>query len=71
MDFKLEVVYPIDYISKAIPHQSVDREYILALARYILNGYWLKIIKATLCDHPRRIACLLFDEALIKQEELF
>jgi len=66
VDFKLEVVYPIDFISQAISNECPEKSLILALSRRVLNGeFWFNFIKNSLCVHPRRIACNLFDEAIL------
>lgn len=71
VDFHLEVVYPVDYISKSIPNHCPEKELLLALSRHVLNGeFWFNFIQTSLCVHPRRIACNLFDEALLLQDYL-
>lgn len=66
LDFQLEVVYPVEYIAAAFPLYHPEREYILALSRQILAGeFWFNFVKHSLCFHPRRIACNLFDEAVL------
>jgi hypothetical protein len=72
VDFQLEVVYPVDFISKAIQNDCPEKQLILALSRHILSGeFWFNFIKTSLCVHPRRIACNLFDEAVLMQDNLF
>jgi len=67
VDLKLEVVYPIEYIAKAIPLSHPAKENILTLSRYLLlNGeYWSHFINNSLFYHPREIACAIFDQAII------
>jgi hypothetical protein len=72
VDFQLEVVYPVDYIAKAISNDCPEKQLILALSRHILNGEaWFTFINYSLCVHPRRIGCNLFDEAILLQDDLF
>lgn len=61
----------MEYLAKAIPNDCPDKKLILALSRQILNGeFWFNFVKASLCVHPRRIACNLFDEAILLQDNL-
>ena len=71
VDFQLEVVYPLEYLATAISPDCPDRQLLLALSRSILNGeFWFNFVKTSLCVHPRRIACSLFDEAVLLQDNL-
>jgi hypothetical protein len=61
----------VEYLAKAIPNYCPEKQLILALSRHILDGeFWFNFVKASLCVHPRRIACNLFDEAILMQENL-
>lgn len=71
LDLRIEVVYPIAYIEKAIPEENTHRDIILHKCRDILiNGdeslgvEWATILNMCLFHHPRVIAQQLFDLAL-------
>ena len=71
LDLRIEVVYPVSYIEKAIPEKHINRDIILQKCREILtNGEenlgvdWNNIVNMCLFHHPRVIAQQLFDLAL-------
>jgi len=68
LDLRLEVVYPIEYLEKAIPFEHKSRDLILSTCRQqLLNGdesrdvMWMTLINDSLFFHPRYIATQLFD----------
>jgi hypothetical protein len=66
LDLQLEVVYPIHYISKAIPISHPARGHILATCRQILQDEL--VIQALFC-HPRELAVEVFNQATIGCQE--
>lgn len=75
LDLRIEVVYPVAYIEKAIAEDHVYRDIILQKCREILiHGMntgdegieveWAEILNMCLFHHPRVIAQQLFDLAL-------
>ena len=72
LDFKIDVVYPIEYLAKAIPKDIPSRDNILAMSCYLaLEGEgWLQNINDSLFYHPRRLAVKLFDEATLGLTQL-
>ena len=63
LDLRIEVVYPVAYIEKAIPEDNTNRDIILQKCREILiNGDdslgvdWANILNMCLFHHPRVIA---------------
>lgn len=72
LDFKIDVVYPMEYLAKAIPENVPSRDNILAMSCYIaLEGEgWLQMINNSLFYHPRRLAVQLFDEATLSINQL-
>lgn len=70
LDLNIEVVYPIDYISKAIPLEHPSRDNILAVSRQLLlEGDMSKqLVNNSLFYHPREIALAIFDQALLARK---
>lgn len=62
----LEVIYPLHYISNAIPIAHPARSHILATCRQILFNE--KVIEA-LFRHPRELAMEVFNQATIGCQE--
>lgn len=60
LDLHLEVVYPMYYISKAIPMTHPARSHIQASCRQILQDQM--VIEALFC-HPRELAMEAFQQA--------
>ena len=64
LDLRIEVMYPVAYIEKAIPEKHMNRDIILQKCREILvNGEesvegaeWNNIVNMCLFHHPRVIA---------------
>jgi hypothetical protein len=70
LDLNIEVIYPLDYISKAIPADHPSRETVLALSRKLLieGDVWADLVKNSLFFHPREIAFILFEYALFVRQ---
>ena len=66
LDLNIEVVYPIDYIAKAIPLEHPSRESFLASCRSVLleGARGSELVNNSLFHHPREIAVAIFDESL-------
>lgn len=65
LDFNLEVVYPIEYLQKAIHPSIAERETMLANSKFILlQSFWKELVHYSLFSHPREIASTIFREAL-------
>ena len=63
LDLRIEVVYPIAYIEKAIPENHFSRDVIISKCRSMLiNGDeslgvdWSSILNMCIFHHPRFIA---------------
>ena len=67
LDLNIEVVYPIDYIAKAIPRGHPSRANILAVSRQLLleGDIWSQLVNNSLFYHPREIAAAIFDQAIL------
>ena len=65
LDVNIEVVYPIDYISAAIPLEHPSRANILAVSRQLLleGPIWSQLVNNSLFYHPREIAVAIFEQA--------
>jgi len=70
LDLNIEVVYPIDYISCAIPLEHPSRDNILAVSRQLLleGEVWSQLVNNSLFYHPREIAVAIFDLAIIERK---
>lgn len=66
MDLQLEVVYPIEYIAKAIAQDHPARENIVTTCRQLLlyGDMWPLFLEEALVDHPRVLAFVLFEQAI-------
>jgi len=67
LDLNVEVVYPVDYIAKAIPREHRFRDHILAVSRQLLveGDIWSQLVNNSLFYHPREIAVATFDHAIL------
>lgn len=68
LDFKLEVIYPIDYITKACEGHTLGY-IVVSLSKQILNGAnWFYFVENALFFHPRNIASSIFDEVILRRD---
>lgn len=77
LDFKIEVVYPIQYIRNAIPEHLLQKEDLLAHCRDILlfsekrdSDFGRILVYWSLFKHPREIALITFQNAVELHNEL-
>lgn len=70
LNLNLEVVYPIQYIQKAIPSNYLKRERILLICRELIfkRETWSQYIEYSLFNHPRQFAFEIFDQAMSEIE---
>jgi hypothetical protein len=71
LDLNLDVPYPIDYLSYAIPLEYPARDSFLALARYLLlnSNNWSQLINNCLFYHPREMAVAIFDQSVLTRTQ--
>lgn len=67
LDLNLDVPYPIDYLSYAIPLEYPSRDSFLALSRHLLlySNHWSQFINNCLFYHPREMAVAIFDQSIL------